>query len=158
MGVVALAVATLAGLVLNDAAPAASVHALWMGTTGAPRFDACLAGLFSVITGTTTAPAVLVAALVHGELAALAPFGTADGVVARAAGRLTGITRGLDPKAVSAPEVGFAELGREAYAAALAGYATGTPDGVAGWLVHCCRATEHGALEGLAICESLLRG
>ncbi|MDQ1662731.1 MAG: hypothetical protein QOJ68_2711, partial [Blastococcus sp.] len=29
---------------------------------------------------------------------------------------------------------------------------------VAGWLVHCCRATEHGALEGLAICESLLRG
>jgi hypothetical protein len=24
--------------------------------------------------------------------------------------------------------------------------------------VHCCRATEHGALEGLAICESLLRG
>jgi hypothetical protein len=24
--------------------------------------------------------------------------------------------------------------------------------------VHCCRATEHGAVEGLAICESLLRG
>jgi hypothetical protein len=24
--------------------------------------------------------------------------------------------------------------------------------------VHCCRATEHGALEGLAICESMLRG
>jgi hypothetical protein len=124
----------------------------------APHAGARLSGLFSVITGTTTAPAVLVAALVHGELAALAPFGTADGVVARAAGRLTGITRGLDPKAVSAPEVGFAELGRGAYAAALAGYATGTPDGVAGWLVHCCRATEHGALEGLAICESLLRG
>ena len=124
----------------------------------APHAGARLAGLFSVITGTTTAPAVLVAALVHGELAALAPFGTADGVVARAAGRLTGITRGLDPKAGSAPEVGFAELGRTAYADALAGYAAGTPDGVAGWLVHCCRATEHGAVEGLAICESLLRG
>jgi hypothetical protein len=124
----------------------------------APHAGARLSGLFSVITGTTTAPAVLLAALVHGELAALAPFGTADGVVSRAAGRLTGITRGLDPKAVSVPEVGFAELGREAYAEALAGYATGTPDGVAGWLVHCCRATEHGALEGLAICESLLRG
>jgi hypothetical protein len=124
----------------------------------APHAGARLSGLFSVITGTTTAPAVLVAALVHGELAALAPFGTADGVVARAAGRLTGITRGLDPKAVSVPEVGFAEFGREAYAEALAGYATGTPDGVAGWLVHCCRATEHGAVEGLAICESLLRG
>jgi hypothetical protein len=117
-----------------------------------------LAGLFSLVTGTTTAPAVVVAALVHGELAALAPFGTADGVVARAAARLTGITRGLDPKAVSVPEVGFAELGRAAYEEALDGYASGTSPGVAGWLVHCCRATEHGALEGLAICESLLRG
>jgi hypothetical protein len=117
-----------------------------------------LTGLFSLVTGTSTVPAVLVAALVHGELAALAPFGVADGVVARAAGRLTGITRGLDPKAVSVPEVGFAELGRQAYADALAGYVSGEPEGVAGWLVHCCRATEHGALEGLAICESLLRG
>ena len=124
----------------------------------APHAGARLAGLFSLVTGTTAAPAVVVAALVHGELASLRPFGTADGVVARAAGRLTGITRGLDPKAVSVPEVGFAELGRDAYAEALAGYASGTPEGVAGWLVHCCRATEHGALEGLAICESLLRG
>jgi hypothetical protein len=117
-----------------------------------------LSGLFSFVTGATAAPAVIVAALVHGELAALAPFGTADGVVARAAGRLTAVSRGLDPKAVSVPEVGFAELGREAYDEALAGYASGTPAGVAGWLVHCARATEHGALEGLAICESLLRG
>jgi hypothetical protein len=124
----------------------------------APHAGPRLSGLFSLVTGTTAVPAVVVAALVHGELAALAPFGTADGVVARAAGRLTGITRGLDPKAVSVPEVGFVELGREAYDAALAGYASGTSEGVAAWLVHCCRATEHGALEGLAICESLLRG
>jgi hypothetical protein len=124
----------------------------------APHAGPRLSGLFSLVTGTTTVPAVLVAALVHGEIAALAPFGSADGVVARAAGRLTGITRGLDPKAVSVPEVGFVELGREAYEAALGGYRSGDPDGVAAWLVHCCRATEHGALEGLAICESLLRG
>jgi hypothetical protein len=124
----------------------------------APHAGGRLSGLFSLITGTTTVPAVIVAALVHGELAALAPFGVADGVVARGAGRLTGITRGLDPKAVSVPEVGFAELGREAYVAALASYSSGTEAGVAAWLVHCCRATEHGALEGLAICESLLRG
>ncbi|MDK3257317.1 oxidoreductase [Blastococcus capsensis] len=117
-----------------------------------------LGGLFSLVTGATTVPAVLVAGLVHGELAALAPFGVADGVVARAAARLTGIARGLDPKAVSVPEVGFIELGRDAYAEALAGYGSGTPEGVAVWLVHCCRATEHGALEGLAVCESLLRG
>lgn len=124
------------------------------GPAAGPR----LSGLFGLVTAPTTAPAVLVAALVHGELAALAPFGSADGLVARAAARLTGITRGLDPKAVSVPEVGFAELGREAYDRALDGYAAGRPEGVAGWLVHCCRATEHGALEGLAVCESLLRG
>lgn len=130
------------------------------GALGRPAAHAGprLSGLFSLVTGATAAPAVIVAALVHGELAALAPFGTADGVVARAAGRLTGVSRGLDPKAVSVPEVGFVELGRDAYDEALAGYAAGTPAGVAGWLVHCARATELGALEGLAICESLLRG
>jgi hypothetical protein len=124
----------------------------------APHAGPRLAGLFSLVTRETTIPAVLVAALVHGELAALAPFGIADGVVARAAARLTGITRGLDPKAVSVPEVGFVELGRDAYEQALAGYAGGGAAGLAGWLVHCCRATEHGALEGLAICEAVLRG
>ncbi|GAA4743214.1 oxidoreductase [Modestobacter marinus] len=117
-----------------------------------------LGGLFSIITGSTTVPAVVVAGVVHGELAALAPFGVQDGVVARAAARLVGISRGLDRKAVTVPEVGFAELGRDAYEAALEGYRTGGPAGVAGWLVHCCRATAHGATEGLAICESLLRG
>jgi hypothetical protein len=124
----------------------------------APHTGPRLSGLFSLVTSATSAPAVVLAALVHGELAALAPFGTADGIVARAAGRLTMITRGLDAKAVSVPEVGFAELGRPAYDAALAGYAAGGADGVAAWLAHCCRAVEHGALEGLAICESLLRG
>ncbi|MGY1659806.1 oxidoreductase [Geodermatophilus sp. SYSU D00705] len=124
----------------------------------APHAGPRLSGLFALVTGTSTVPAVLVAAVVHGELAALAPFGTADGVVARAAARLTGITRGLDPKAVSVPEVGFVELGRDEYARAVAGYASGRPEGVAAWLVHCCRATEHGALEGLAIAESMLRG
>jgi hypothetical protein len=29
---------------------------------------------------------------------------------------------------------------------------------VAAWLVHCCRTTEHGAVEGLAIAEAILRG
>ncbi|SET51158.1 oxidoreductase [Geodermatophilus poikilotrophus] len=124
------------------------------GAHAGPR----LAGLFSLVTAESSVPAVVLAAVVHGELAAIAPFGTADGVVARAAARLTGIARGLDPKAVSVPEVGFAELGREEYTRALAGYAAGQPEGVAGWLVHCCRATEHGALEGLAIAEALLRG
>jgi hypothetical protein len=117
----------------------------------APHAGPRLNGLFQVVTGTSTVPAVLVAGLVHGELAALAPFGTA-------AGRLTVIGRGLDPKAVSVPEVGFLELGADAYRQRLAGYASGGPDGVAAWLVHCCQATELGAREGLAIAEAILRG
>ena len=124
----------------------------------AAHAGARLGGVFALVTGATTAPAAVIAAVVHGELAAIEPFAVGSGVVARAAGRLTGIARGLDPKAVSVPEVGFAELGAPAYAEALAGYRSGTPEGVAGWLVHCCRAVDLGAVEGLAICESLLRG
>jgi hypothetical protein len=101
--------------------------------------------------------ATLVAAVVHGELAALEPFGSLDGVVARAAARLTLVTRGVDPKSVSVPEVGHLELASE-YRAALDGYRTGEPDGVARWLTHCARAVELGAREGLAICEAVLRG
>ncbi|MEU2351076.1 oxidoreductase [Modestobacter sp. NPDC049651] len=145
----------LARLHVLAAADLADRDALGRPAPGAgPR----LAGLFSLLTGGTSAPAVVVASVVHGELAALAPFGVQDGVVARAAARLTGITRGLDPKAVSVPEVGFVELGRDAYATALEGYRSGGPDGVAAWIAHCCRAVEHGALEGLAICEAVLRG
>src|SRR3712207_4174214 len=53
-----------------------------------------LGGLFPLVTREGSVPAVVLAAVVHGELAAIAPFGPADGLVARAAARLTGITRG----------------------------------------------------------------
>ncbi len=105
----------------------------------------------------TRVPAVVVAAVVHGELLALRPFGVADGLVARAAARLVLIDRGLDPKAVSAPEVGHVEQEPD-YAAAAAAYTSDGPDGVARWLVHCSRAVGLGAREGRAVCEALLRG
>ena len=121
-----------------------------------------LDGLARVLTGGTAAPAVVVAAVVHGELMALRAFGTADGLVARAAARLVLIDRGLDPKAVSAPEVGHAEIdghgGSGAYAEALRAYVAGGRDGVATWVVHCARAVALGAREGLAVCEAIRRG
>jgi hypothetical protein len=125
--------------------------------SGEPAVAARLSGLARLVVGRSTVPGTLVAAIVHGELATLAPFGSADGVVARAATRLTLITRGVDPKSVSVPEVGHWERAGE-YRAALAAYRTGEPDGVASWLRHCATAAELGAQEGLAICEAVLRG
>jgi Fic family protein len=114
-------------------------------------------GLSRVLTSPTTAPAVVVAAIVHGELLALRAFGTLDGIVARAAARLVLIERGVDPKAVSAPEVGHAELHHE-YAEAARDYIGGGPAGLARWIDHCASAVALGAREGLAVCEAIARG
>ncbi|MGI8693638.1 MAG: oxidoreductase [Geodermatophilaceae bacterium] len=125
--------------------------------SGDPVVGARLAALAGIVTGASDVPAAVLAAVVHGELLALSPFGSADGVVARAAYRLTLVARGLDPKAVSVPEVGHLELGRE-YDAALAGYRGGGAEAVAGWVRHCCAAVGLGAREGLAVCEAIRRG
>ncbi|HVQ91165.1 MAG TPA: oxidoreductase [Mycobacteriales bacterium] len=124
--------------------------------SGRPDNTARLDALGRLVAGDTAVPAIVLAAVVHGELRTLAPFGSADGLVARAAARLTMISRGLDPKSITVPEVGHLEL-RAEYEAALASYRTGTPDGVASWLRHCCTAVELGAREALAICEAVRR-
>ena len=127
--------------------------------------SARLDGLCRLLLAPTAAPAVVVAAVVHGELLALRPFGAVDGLVARAAARLVLVDRGLDPKAVSAPEVGHAELDAaglrsshtHAYAEAARGYVSGGQAGLARWLVHCAQAVALGAREGVAVCEAILR-
>ncbi|MGI8535599.1 MAG: oxidoreductase [Mycobacteriales bacterium] len=131
---------------------------LQLGTAPDPlEVAARLDGLARVLVSGTSAPAVVVAAVVHGELMALRAFGTADGLVARAAARLVLIDRGLDPKAVSAPEVGHVELHAD-YPEALHAYLSGGPAGVARWVVHCASAVSLGAREGLAVCEAIRRG
>ncbi len=118
----------------------------------AERLDT-LAGVLAA----TSAPAVVVAGIVHGELLGLDAFAPASGVVARAAARLTLIERGLDPKSLVVVEAGHREL-RAAYDEAIEGYRSGTPEGVAAWLVHCADAVVAGAQEATAICEALARG
>ena len=138
------------------AAGAAYEDPLGLGPAPDPlEVSARLDGLSRVLLA-TTAPAVVVAGVVHGELLALRAFGVADGLVARAAARLVLVDRGLDPKAVSAPEVGHVELGHE-YEQAAQAYVKGGPDGVSFWLQHCARAIGLGALEGRAVCEALVR-
>jgi hypothetical protein len=116
-----------------------------------------LAALARLVSDNRSAPGILLSAVVHGELATLAPFGSLDGVVARAAARLTMITRGVDPKSVGVPEVGHLERADD-YRAALTAYSTGEAAGVADLLRHCATAVQLGAQEGLAICEAVLRG
>ncbi|MFI9077564.1 oxidoreductase [Streptomyces sioyaensis] len=117
-----------------------------------------LDGLSRMLLAGTEAPALVTAAVVHGELLALRPFGSCNGLVARAAERIVLVGSGLDPKSICPAEVGHAELGRAAYAAALEGYVSGTPEGVAAWIAHCGRAVELGVRESTAVCEALQRG
>ncbi|MFE6689686.1 oxidoreductase [Streptomyces sp. NPDC057743] len=117
-----------------------------------------LDGLSRLLLAGTQAPALVTAAVVHGELLALRPFGTYNGLVARAAERIVLVGSGLDPKSICPAEVGHAELGSADYAGALQGYVSGTPDGMAGWIAHCGRAVELGVRESTAVCEALQRG
>ncbi|MFJ6729609.1 oxidoreductase [Streptomyces sp. NPDC091281] len=125
---------------------------------GADEVSVRLEGLSELIVAGSSAPALVTAAIVHGELLALRPFVSHNGLVARAAERIVLIGSGLDPKSVCPAEVGHAEQGRAAYLAALDGYASGTPDGMAAWIAHCGRAAELGARESTAVCEALQRG
>ena len=106
------------------------------------------------MTGRTQASAPVVAAVAHGELLTLQPFGSADGVVARAVSRLVTIASGLDPHGLGVPEVSWMRQ-PAAYRDAARGFAGGTSDGVARWLVLCCRAMQAGAQEALSIAETI---
>ncbi|MEU6880176.1 oxidoreductase [Streptomyces sp. NPDC046712] len=117
-----------------------------------------LDGLSELIIAGGTAPALVTAAVVHGELLALRPFTSYNGLIARAAERIVLIGSGLDPKAICPAEVGHAEQGRAAYVAAFDGYLSGTPEGMAAWIAHCGRAVELGVRESTAVCEALQRG
>ena len=124
---------------------------------GRPRSDVDvgrrLALLADIVTGGTRVPAPVLAAVVHGELLTLEPFGTADGVVARAVARLVSIASGLDPHGLGVPEVYWMRHSGD-YRAAARGFASGTPDGLTAWLVLSARALHAGAREALSIAQA----
>ena len=119
-----------------------------------PQVGPRLELLAELVGGRTQAPAPVVAAVVHGELLTLKPFGSADGVVARGVSRLVTIASGLDPHGLGVPEVSWMRKPAEYRDAAL-GFADGTPAGLGAWLVLCCRALREGAQEAVSIAESL---
>ncbi|MGC7099294.1 oxidoreductase [Amycolatopsis lurida] len=109
--------------------------------------------LGQLVTGATSVPGPVLTAVVHGELLTLRPFGTADGVLARAAARLSMVATGLDPKALTVPEVACFRHARR-YTAAAEAFASGEPDGVREWLLFCCQSYETGAREATGIADS----
>jgi hypothetical protein len=104
------------------------------------------------------APVLLVAAVAHAEIVAARPFVVGNGVVARAVERVVLRAGGLDPTGVAVPEVGHADRAGADYRGAVTAYATGTPDGVRLWLLHCAEAVERAAAEGTRIADAVLAG
>jgi hypothetical protein len=106
---------------------------------GRPRVDhsvsARLDALAQLVASGSDSPAMLLAAVVHGELLALAPFAGPSGVVARGAARLALIAGGFDPRGLLAVDVGHMERQPE-YVGAAGAFATGTPDGLRSWFKH----------------------
>ncbi|MGE2834111.1 oxidoreductase [Mycobacterium sp. SMC-4] len=125
---------------------------------GRPRSDPDvgprLEMLAALVTGATRVPAAVLAAVAHGELLTLAPFGSADGVVARAVSRLVTIASGLDPHGLGVPEVHWMRRSND-YQSAARGFASGTPDGLAAWLVLHSEGLHAGAREALSIAQSM---
>lgn len=119
----------------------------------APEVGPRLEMLAELVTGATSVPAFVVAAVAHGELLTLEPFGSADGVVARAVSRLITMSSGLDPHGLGVPEMFWMKQSGN-YRAAARGFASGTPNGLGAWMVLSSQALHAGAREALSIAEA----
>lgn len=114
---------------------------------GRPRSEeaaARLRQLGDTLSAPTEAPALVVAAVVHAELAAASPFVSHNGIVARAAERLVLVARGVDAKSLVVPEAGHLKLRRQ-YESNLRGYRDGGSAGVHSWLLYAAEAYAAGA-------------
>jgi hypothetical protein len=124
----------------------ARMHVL-AGGSGHPRGSeqaGRLRSLSQMLLAPTRVPALVVAALVHADLATVAPFDSRNGLVARAAERLVLVARGVDEKSLVVPEAGHLAL-RQAYESNLRGYASGTRPGLHSWLLYGAEAFSAGA-------------
>ena len=103
-----------------------------------------MTGLIELLTGRSEAPALVLAAVAHAEIATVLPFGTADGLVARAVERMVLISAGFDPRGVIVTEAGHLRR-RAEYEARLEGYRSGAVVGVRDWILHVAAAAVDGA-------------
>ena len=94
------------------------------------------------------APAVLIAAILHAELATISPFAKGSQMIARATSRMYLQAKQIDQLQLVMPEYGFYKIGRAKYARALIAYKTGTIAGVTEWVQIHSNALEIGATSG----------
>ena len=109
-----------------------------------PEVASRMTGLTQLLTSSTTAPALVLAAVAHAEIASVQPFGSADGLVARAVERMVLISAGFDPRGVVVTEVGHLQR-RADYERLLPAYASGSAMGVRDWILHVAQAAVDGA-------------
>ena len=103
-----------------------------------------LGQLSELLTGRGETPALVLAGIAHAEIATVAPFGSADDLVARAVERMVLISSGFDPRGVIVTEVGHLRY-QAGYRSLLRGYASGTVAGVRDWILHVAQAAVDGA-------------
>ncbi len=117
-----------------------------------------LDGIIELMQSTSRAPALVVASIVHAEIAMVRPFVVGNGLVARAVERAMIAESGLDPTGVAVPEAGHGHEGGPAYLGSLNGYVHGGAPGVSLWLKHCGDSLVAGAEEGWRIADSVRAG
>ncbi|MFD6727007.1 hypothetical protein [Corynebacterium xerosis] len=110
--------------------------------------------LGDLVSGGTSVPDPVLSAVVHGELLTMRPFAANNGIVARAASRLTTIAGGSDPRGLAVPEVHWTRH-RDEYRAAAEAFASGGPEGVRRWILLHLAGLEAGAVEARGIAESV---
>ncbi|MGC4933440.1 oxidoreductase [Gordonia sp. DT30] len=113
--------------------------------------------LSQLITGGTRVGAPVLAAVVHGELLGLNAFGSANGIVARAASRLVCTSSGLDPHNLGVPEVTWFRRVAD-YRVLSEAFGSGRPQALQDWIVFCCEALTAGAAEAKSIADAARAG
>ena len=125
----------------------ARLHALSASYTDSPGTPVNQAGtnrlheLSGSLLKKTSAPGLIIAALVHAEVLSAQAFQSHNGMVARAAERIVLIASGVDPVSITVPEVGHA-ADATGYLNAMAAYQSGD---VHTWLLYAADAFVRGA-------------
>lgn len=103
------------------------------------------------------APALVRAAVVHGEMIAARPFTAGNAAVGRLLLRHLVTRDGLEPTGTAVPDL-YVVRAPGAYAEAAAAYASGEPQGVTAWVLWQAEALLMGIEEARSVCRAVQAG